>query len=897
MSSVDLKSLLEKLNDFSTSALHTAAGQAVNRTHYEVSLEHFLLACLAEAQSDIPLALERFGVDQGRLEAALNATLEDFRSGNAGRPVFSPLLIDVLEAAWLIASVDLGLAQLRSGAILLAFLRKPAVYAQGSYTELLAAINRDELLRGFGQLAATSKESTMTLPSGKGESKGLGASGGEGFIAKFCEDFTAKAQAGKIDPVFGRDEEIRQMVDILARRRKNNPILVGEPGVGKTAVLEGLALRIVEGDVPETLAGVTLLSLDMGLLEAGAGMKGEFERRLKGVLDEIKASEKPIVLFIDEAHMLVGAGGAAGGSDAANLMKPALARGEIRTCAATTWKEYKKYFEKDPALARRFQLVKLDEPSVETAVLILRGIRASYEKAHGVLVRDDALEAAASLAHRYIQGRFLPDKAIDLLDTACARVKVSLAAKPAPLEDKVRAMQAAEREFKGLKRDLKKGVAVDAERFNELESRITRLNSEVESLQTAWQEEKAAAEEYIRTREAMLAASGLSETGETLESESAALNTEPENTPEAEAASAAFEAAKNKLEALREKQGGLIYVEVSKDVVAQVVANWTGIPVGRMAQEQAAVTRDLDRLLGERIKGQDMALAAITKGIQAASAGLRAPNQPLGVFLLVGPSGVGKTETGITLAELLFGDAESIVSINMSEFQEKHTVSRLIGSPPGYVGYGEGGMLTEAVRRRPYSVVLLDEVEKAHLDVLNLFYQVFDKGTLTDGEGKEVSFRNTIILLTSNLASDLIQEATAGDSGEDMDMDTLTGLIRPVLSEHFRPALLARMSIVPYRSLAASALGRIADLKLQALVKRLKENKGMALTYTSAVVDQIVARCSETETGARNIEYILAGAVLPRLAASILEHMSDSAMPTAVTLDVGEDGAFTMQFS
>ena len=895
MIGVDIKALLEKCNDFSTAALHAAAGQAVNRAHYEVTIEHYLLACLADSRSDIPLALERFGADPAKAIRGLNAVLDDFRSGNAGRPVFSPLLIELMESAWLISSVDLGLSQIRSGAMLLAFLRKPAVYAQGNYTDVFSSLNREDLLRDFGKLAQISAETTVSLPGGP-TAGGPAVAGqpGESFTAKFCEDFTAKAKAGKIDPVFGRDEEIRQMIDILARRRKNNPILVGEPGVGKTAVLEGLALRIVEGDVPEVLSGVTLLSLDMGLLEAGAGMKGEFERRLKGVLDEIKSSEKPIVLFIDEAHMLVGAGGQAGGSDAANLMKPALARGEIRTCAATTWKEYKKYFEKDPALARRFQLVKLDEPSVEVAALILRGIRDSYEKGHKVLVRDDALEAAANLAHRYITGRFLPDKAVDLLDTACARVKVGLSAKPAPLEDKERAEQAAQRELQGLLRDVRNGVTVDAERIAALEARIATLQNEAAALEAEWKEEKEAAEEYIACRAAMLAA-----TDAPARPLPAASADSPQ--PDAEAAlpeerpdpAAAFEAAKNRLEALRQR-GSLLHVEVTPDVVAKVVADWTGIPVGRMAQEQAAVTKDLDTLLGRRIKGQDLALQAVTRAVQASSAGLRSPNQPLGVFLLVGPSGVGKTETGIALAELLFGDESSVVSVNMSEFQEKHTVSRLIGSPPGYVGYGEGGMLTEAVRRRPYSVVLLDEVEKAHIDVLNLFYQVFDKGTLTDGEGKEVSFKNTIIMLTSNLASDLIQEMT-GDDGE-ADMDSLVGVIRPVLSEHFRPALLARMTIVPYRSLARSAMNLIADLKLRSLVRRLRENNGMAMTYAPAVVDQIVARCSETETGARNIEYILSGSVLPRLAHSILEHMSDGAMPASVAIDVDEDGAFTMTF-
>ncbi|MBQ9405199.1 MAG: type VI secretion system ATPase TssH [Desulfovibrio sp.] len=901
MTGVDMKSLLDKCNAFATTALTTAAGQAVTRTHYEVTIEHFFLACLADGRSDIPLALERFGIDIGKVTRLLDATLDDFRSGNAGRPVFSPLLIELLENAWLIASVDLGLAQIRSGTVLLAFLRKPAVYAQGSYADVFSAVSRDDLLRDFASLANASDETAAVAaaaPASGEAGQGVASRPGESFIAKFCEDFTAKARDGKIDPVFGRDEEIRQMVDILARRRKNNPILVGEPGVGKTAVLEGLALRIVEGDVPDVLAGVSLLSLDMGLLEAGAGMKGEFERRLKGVLDEIKTSEAPIILFIDEAHMLVGAGGAAGGSDAANLMKPALARGEIRTCAATTWKEYKKYFEKDPALARRFQLVKLDEPSVETATLILRGIRANYEKAHNVLIRDDAIAAAASLAHRYITGRFLPDKAIDLLDTACARVKVSLSAKPAPLEDKERAIQAAERELRGLQRDQANGVDVDAEHVAGLEKRIASLKAEVEKLEVEWREEREAAREFIDKRTAMLAAKGMADAAQTNKvSASEGDEVTPEDSSAATSpaeAEEAFAAARERLDALRER-GALVHVEVTTDVVAQVVADWTGIPVGRMAQEQAAVTRDLDTLLARRIKGQDMALAAITKGIQASTAGLRTPDQPLGVFLLVGPSGVGKTETGLALAELLFGDESCVVTINMSEFQEKHTISRLIGSPPGYVGYGEGGMLTEAVRRRPYTVVLLDEAEKAHIDVLNLFYQVFDKGTLTDGEGKEVSFKNTIIMLTSNLASDIIQEMTGSDA--EADMEAVLNVARPVLSEHFRPALLGRMTIVPYRSLESSAMKNITELKLQGLARRLRENKDMQLSWSEAVTEQIVARCSETETGARNIDYILSGSVLPRLAHSILDHMTDSAMPASVTLGVGEDGMFTMDFA
>lgn len=883
---VDIASLFEKCNDFLTVALNNAAGSAVRRGHYEVTIEHLLLACMAEPQSDIPIALETFGADIAKAQRALNSAVDGFRNGNGGRPVFSPLLVELMEASWLVASVDLGLSQIRSGAMLLAFLRKPAVYAQGDYAQSFSAINRENLLRDFAKIARESKETSIVLPDAPASKAGAAAGDGESFIAKFCEDFTAKAKAGKIDPVFGRDAEIRQMVDILARRRKNNPILVGEPGVGKTAVLEGLALRIAQGDVPDTIKGSTLLSLDMGLLEAGASVKGEFERRLKGVLDEIKASEKPIILFIDEAHMLVGAGGQAGGSDAANLMKPALARGEIKTCAATTWKEYKKYFEKDAALARRFQLVKLDEPSTRTAALILRGIRASYEKAHGVLIRDDAIEAAANLSARYIGGRFLPDKAIDLLDTACARVKVSLSSKPAPLEDAERARQAAERELDGLRRDKLNGTEIDEKRLAELEAEIAEHAAEEARLKIQWQDEKSAAEELIARRCAML--------------EAAKIMKADEAAPEAEAAGdeetlrREFEEAKAKYEALHE-ESRLVAVEVTSEVVAQVVSDWTGIPTGRMASRQAAVAQELDKLLGERIKGQDAALRAIARTIQASTAGLMSPDRPLGVFLLAGPSGVGKTETGLALAELLFGDSRSVITINMSEFQEKHTVSRLIGSPPGYVGYGEGGMLTEAVRRKPYSVVLLDECEKAHIDVMNLFYQVFDKGTLTDGEGKEVSFKNTIIMLTSNLASETIQRYTSGTV--EIDEENLVQAIRPELSNHFRPALLARMTIVPYRSLNEEAMKLIAGAKLASVVKRLKANNNVELEIAPEVTELIVERCTETETGARNIETILAGSVLPKLAHRMLERMSGGEMPPRAELRVGEDKSFELRFS
>ena len=894
MIGVDMKGLIEKCNGFCTQALHTAAGYAVNHEHYEVTFEHFLLACLEEEHGDAPLLLSRSGCDIAPLRRELQRSLSLLRSGNTGRPVFSPTLQDVLEAGWLVSSVDLGAAGLRSGGVLLAFLRRPGFYAQGDYPALLRSLDSETLLRDFARLTEGTCETDVLPSAGAADiaagQAGHAGQGGESFLARFCEDFTEKARAGKLDPVFGRDQEIRQMVDILARRRKNNPILVGEPGVGKTAVMEGLALRISEGDVPETLRGTTLLSLDMGLLEAGASVKGEFERRLKGVLDEIKASEKSIILFIDEAHLLVGAGNGAGGSDAANLMKPALARGEIRTCAATTWKEYKKYFEKDAALARRFQLVRLDEPSVETTGLILRGLRAGYEAAHKVLVRDEALQAAADYAGRYISGRFLPDKAVDLLDTACARVKVSQVAKPGALEDAERRTQACRRQLDALERDAAEGADVDEGRCAALREAMTAARAEAETLKARWEEEKALAQAVLDARAALAAARTAARTAAQTGDQDAEGTAEPDA-----AVSSAGEALRAAREALAARQAGtpLVSVEVTADVVAQVVSDWTGIPVGKVARDQAGQIAGLAQTLAARIRGQDMALRAVVEGIQAGKAGLRAPEQPLGVFLLVGPSGVGKTETGLALADALFGDERSVITINMSEFQEKHTVSRLIGSPPGYVGYGEGGLLTEAVRRRPYAVVLLDEVEKAHPDVMQLFYQVFDKGTLTDGEGTEVSFRNTVIMLTSNLGSEITQALCEGN--DTPSAETVAAALRPLLSSHFQPALLARMHVVPYLNLGEEMLASIAGLKLDALARRLAANNGMRCTWSDGVPQWLASRCTETETGARNIDYVLAGTVLPDLARRILSHMAGDCPPQGVHLDI-RDNALVMDF-
>ncbi len=874
MITVDIKSLLGRLNSYCTRSLEAAAGLCVSRAHYEVTVEHLLAKLMDDTQSDLPLILRHFDIDGSRIQKAVAQSLEEFRTGNAAKPVFSPLLLELIQEAWLTCSVDLAETRVRSGALILAFLNRSTQFATGAYVDLLGSISRDALLSQFWDILKGSSET----PTEREKSAEEGVPTDGTALAKFCVDFTAKAQADEIDPVFGRDPEIRQMVDILARRRKNNPIVVGEAGVGKTAVVEGLALRVVQGDVPDLLRDVSILGLDMGLLQAGAGMRGEFENRLKSVINEIKSSEKPIILFIDEAHTLIGAGGAAGASDAANLLKPALARGELRTVAATTWSEYKKYFEKDAALARRFQLVKLDEPSEETAILILRGLKQKYEEAHHVVMRDDAVEAAAVLSSRYMSGRQLPDKAVDLLDTSAARVKVLLTAKPDAIEDKERSVQALEREKGALERDQLHGIDVDEERRQEIEAELAELNSEVGELKDRWLKEQSLAHQIIDLRKSLYEANN-------------------QDTPDAETENQLKEQIAQATAELESFQGDapLVKVEVDPDVVAKVVSDWTGIPLGKVMRDEALNIINLEENLKKRIKGQDGALGFITRAIKSAKAGIEDPNRPLGIFLLVGPSGVGKTETGLAIADLLFGGENFTVTINMSEFQEKHTVSRLIGSPPGYVGYGEGGELTEAVRQRPYSVVLLDEVEKAHPEVMNLFYQVFDKGMLADGEGRAIDFKNTVLFLTSNLGTDVIAELCAGD--EIPPIDTISAAIRPILSNHFKPALVARMTVVPYFTLSPDIMKDIVALKLEKLVNRLAETHKMLLNYAPEVLDQIAARCTEVETGARNIDYIMTGSIMPRMSQEILTRMGEGEMPAEVHLGLAEEGSFKIDFT
>lgn len=911
MQVVDFAPLVSRLNTSCRGALENAAGTCLSRTHYEITVEHLMARLLEDPMGDIQLILKQAGIDPGRVMRALDQTIESFKTGNGGKPQFSPLLPELFADGWLIASVELFENRIRSGALFAAFVSRLSFYGIDSYTKLLDGLNKAKVMGLLGQVAATSREAGESGPMGNETGAGAGAAAqgdkAGSALQRFCEDFTAKARAGKIDPVFGRDPEIRQMVDILARRRKNNPICVGDPGVGKTAVIEGLAVRVIEGDVPDILKDVTILGLDMGALEAGAGVKGEFENRLRGVINEIKASTKPIILFIDEAHTLIGAGGSAGTNDAANLLKPALARGELRTIAATTWSEYKKYFEKDPALARRFELVKLDEPSVDMTVQILRGLKSRYEEVHQVIVRDDALHAAAELSHRYITGRQLPDKAIDLFDTACARIKVNLSSKPDFIEDRERKLQMLEREKLGLLRDQDNGVSVDLERLAAIAKEQEGITETLAGLQARFDKELQAARTVVSLRQeraqlkkgqsptAPAGAVSVSSSADAASANTTSQPVEQAQTPRTlDQVEQEIRTAEAALAELQSKEK-LVYIEVAPDTIAKVVSDRTGVPLGKMMRDHAASALALEQSLEARIKGQDHAIAAISEVLKSASSGLRDPDQPMGVFLLAGPSGTGKTETALSVADMMFGGEQSIVTINMSEFQEKHTVSRLVGSPPGYVGYGEGGVLTEAVRQRPYTVVLLDEVEKAHLDVVNLFYQVFDKGILSDGEGREINFRNTVVFLTSNLALDVITELCSGD--ERPDPSVVMAAVRPILSNHFKPALLARMTVIPFYTLPKDALRGIVDLKLKKVINRMAVNNKIALEITTPARDAITARCTEVETGARNIDFILKGTVLPLLSNSLLESMAKNTNPATATLDVDAAGEFVATFS
>ncbi|EJB1759262.1 TPA: type VI secretion system ATPase TssH [Vibrio parahaemolyticus] len=890
MININLSSLIQRLHPIAKVALEDAAALAVSEKANEVQIEHYLLSLLERPNSDFDVLLSHFDCSENLLRQSVRSTLDTNAKGNGSKPVFSALLIEWLQESWLVSSLDLSETQIRSGALLLTLVSNPLRYGQHGYASILEAVNPDSLKRNFAELTRHSIEAQVAT-SEKTQAREDGSA-----LSKFTTDFTGKARKGEIDPVFCRDQEIRQIVDILARRRKNNPIAVGEPGVGKTAVVEGLALKIVQGDVPDNLKGVELYGLDMGLLQAGASVKGEFEKRLNAVLDEVKNSPTPIILFIDEAHTLVGGGNQAGGSDAANLLKPALARGEVKTIAATTWSEYKKYFEKDPALARRFQLVKLDEPSPEQAALIIRGLRPAYEKSHNVYVRDDAITAAAALSARYISGRQLPDKAIDVLDTACARVNISLNAIPASVETLQQELAAQQRELEALERDAlqQTGDKHSLANIPDLKLAMETTKEELAEQEVQWHKEIEQIQEMIALRSRLheLVFGKVNEE-ELVVDEDSEQDVSPYTEMDEEAVRIAISACQEQLDAIR-NGNPLVHFEVGPDEVSHVISDWTGIPMGKMLQDEAETTLKLKESLTQSIKGQEYAIDALSEGIQTAKAGLGNPDAPTGVFLLVGPSGVGKTETARAIADQMFGGERFMTTINMSEFQEKHTVSRLIGSPPGYVGYGEGGMLTEAVRQRPYSVVLLDEVEKADPEVLNLFYQVFDKGTLNDGEGRTIDFKNTLIIMTSNLATHEIESLV--HQSKDIDANIIAEAIRPTLNQHFKPALLARMSVLPFVPLSDEAMTEIIHHKLNKVSQRLHNHHKLSLNYEESLVDFVLGNCRLAETGARNIDAVINRQLLPQLSTQLLVHDKDDSH-TQITVSVDEQGTLTYAFS
>jgi type VI secretion system protein VasG len=891
----NLKGLIGKLNDTTRNALEAAAGFCLARTHYDIEVEHFLLKLLDTTDSDFPRILKQFGVDKSRLTGDLTRSLDKLKSGNARTPAFSPTLTDMLSEAWTIGSIDFGSAQVRTGFCIL------AIASSGDLSRLMREVTREfqkisaeALHKDFWNIVAGSPEDQETAQAvpigGEGlpQAGGIPAAGKQQNLNQFTIDLTANAKAGKIDTVLGRDHEIRQIIDILTRRRQNNPILTGEAGVGKTAVVEGFALRVAAGDVPPVLKNVSIRSLDLALLQAGAGVKGEFENRLKGLIEEVKSSPSPVILFIDEAHTMIGAGGPAGQGDAANLLKPALARGELRTIAATTWSEYKKFFEKDAALARRFQVVKVEEPTEEQCRVMLRGIVASLEKHHNVRILDEAVHAATKFSHRYLAGRQLPDKAVSVMDTACARLSLGQNATPPLIEDAMRMVDDLDVQQRVLERETAVGVD-HSERLANIAKQRTDVAARLKTLEERRGKELALVTRIrdIRTQlEAAVAPPSAAAAGTT-----ASAGTAAQPATDAPALRAELEKLNAELDALQ-GDSPLMRVCVDTQIVGEVISAWTGIPVGKMQQDEINTVLNLKDLMAVRVIGQNHALEAIAQRISTNRAGMDDPVKPVGVFMLVGPSGVGKTETALALADFLYGGERNLITINMSEYQEAHTVSSLKGSPPGYVGYGEGGVLTEAVRRRPYSVVLLDECEKAHPDVLELFYQVFDKGMMEDGEGREIDFKNTIIILTSNACTDLLMKLTA-DPETTPSADGLAKALKPELNKIFKPAFMGRLVTVPYFPLRDEAMKQIVTLKLAKIQRRIRENHKIELTYDPAVVAEVAKRCTEVESGARNVDNILTNSMLPDVSRYLLGRMAEHQKPSAIHVSVGENGAFT----
>ncbi len=879
----NLRALVGKLNSTSRNVFEAAAGLCLTRTHYDIEIEHVLLKLLDTPACDFGFIARHFEVDTSRLAAELARSLDKLKTGNARTPAMSPSVLTMLREAWTLGSLEYEAAAVRTGYLVLALAEVPELARMiGPVSAELQKIKADVLHKDLASIVAQSAEEkqqvTAALPgaSTAGEQKRV-AGGKTPFLDQYTVNLTENARNGKIDPVLAREFEIRQVIDILTRRRQNNPILVGEAGVGKTAVVEGFALRVAQGDVPPPLRNVAVHGLDMALLQAGAGVKGEFENRLKSLVNEVKSSPTPIILFIDEAHTMIGAGGQAGQNDAANILKPALARGELRTLAATTWSEYKKYFEKDPALARRFQLVKVEEPSESQCQLMLRGIVPALEKHHNVRILDEGLAAAAKLSNRYLPDRQLPDKAVSVLDTACARLALGQSAVPPAIEDAMRTLDDLAVQARVLERESAVG-ADHSERLEKITADRTATEARLTSLRERWEAERKLVNEIRELR------------GK-IEEQHAAKATDGPG-PDGKAALRATLADLNGQLAALQGETPLVRVCVDEHIVGEVISGWTGIPVGKMVKDEIGTVLVLEKHLGQRVIGQDHALFAISQRIRTSRASLDDPGKPVGVFLLVGPSGVGKTETALALSDLLYGGEHNLITINMSEFQEAHTVSTLKGSPPGYVGYGEGGVLTEAVRRRPYSVVLLDEVEKAHPDVLELFFQVFDKGQMEDGEGRQIDFKNSIIILTSNAASDTLAKLCADPEGMP-ETEDLVQILKPQLNKIFKPAFLGRLVIIPYLPIRDEALKQIIMLKLGKIQRRLGETHKLALTYDASVVEEVARRCTEVESGARNVDNILTNTLLPDISRQLLGAFAEGARPGAIHVGIGEDGSFT----
>ncbi len=935
---VNLKSLVGRLNDTCRGALEGGAGLCMSRTNYDVEIEHILAKLLGEDDTDLHKIAHHYEVNVDRLTKDVSTALDRLKTGNSRTPGLSDRLPDWFQNAWLLASVDYGAARVRSGHLLLALLSNDGTARLArDISREFSHVSVESLQKELPDIIANSAEArdAMSLGESGGVSNGApiatGVPGKTKALDQYTEDLTAKAAAGKIDPILGRDFEIRQIIDILTRRRQNNPILTGEAGVGKTAVVEGFALRISQGDVPDPLKNVAVRTLDLGLLQAGAGVKGEFESRLKSVIDEVKASPQPIIMFIDEAHTMIGAGGAAGQNDAANLLKPALARGELRTIAATTWAEYKKYFEKDAALARRFQVVKVEEPDEDKAIGMMRGLLAKMEEHHNVRILDEAIVESVKLSARYITGRQLPDKSVSVLDTACAKVAIGQGATPASVEDATRRIQHLTTEIDSLEREQVTGASHD-ERLDDLKKKRGTTEEELAKLNEQWTKEKDLTNQIkaLRTKLEMSRLDGklseklngdnqsstdavsetstdsASEQPEVLtqaataeadstvsgESSGTAAATAPETTQPLDI-QAAREELKRVTAELKAVQGEdpLMQPVVNGQSVAEVISGWTGIPIGKMVADEINAVLQLHKTMGERVLGQSHALEAITQRIRTARAGLTDPKRPIGVFLLVGTSGVGKTETALALADSLYGGERNLISINMSEYQEAHTVSSLKGSPPGYVGYGEGGVLTEAVRKKPYSVVLLDEVEKAHPDVMELFFQVFDKGILEDGEGREIDFKNCVILLTSNVGTDTIMKLCA-DPDTKPEPEPLLEAIRPELVKAFKPALLGRMVTVPFYPISDDILRLIIRLQLGKIKNRISDNHGAQFSYDDSVIETVASRCTDVDSGARNVYNILTGTLLPEMSGEVLSRMASGEGIKNVHVAVGETGNF-----